>query len=334
MIYNFANQSDHKKFPAKPIHASDSTFHFDKAPNIDLGIDSEKSAEAFLEDSKTVSFLVIRNDTILYEWYGKSYNDSAIVTTFSMAKSLVGLMIGIAIDEGAIVSEQDYIVQYLPELKNPGFDSIRIVHLLNMCSGIHFGESYVNPFGDVAKYYYGKNLKKYVSKMVVEETPGTRFNYQSGDTQLLAMILARATGKSPTEYLQEKIWDKLGMQYDASWSIDSKRHQMEKAFCCINARTVDLAKIGRLMLNRGNWEGEQIVSKEWVHKSTKGSDVTRSYSRQWWILQTKSKEYMAQGILGQFLYVNPSKNVVIVRMGKNYGDVYWKRKFKYIARNL
>ena len=336
VIYNFANQSDHKKFQNTQIQNSITQFEFyrrDSLLNI-KPIVGEKSFEEFLDDSKSVGFLIIQNDTLLYEWYDKNYDESSIVTTFSMAKSIVGLLIGIAIDEGFIKSENDLITDYLPELDAEGFDKIRVIHLLNMCSGIGFNESYINPFGHVAKFYYGRKLDQYVSKLKVETEPGTTFKYQSCDTQILSMILEKATGRRPAEYLQEKIWQRIGMQYDASWSIDSRKHNTEKAFCCLNARTIDLAKFGRLMLNNGNWNGDQIVSEEWINKSTQGSDIYIGYSRQWWILNTSDNDYIAEGILGQYLYINPAKKLIIVRMGRSYGDVRWKTVFREIAKSV
>jgi CubicO group peptidase (beta-lactamase class C family) len=148
----------------------------------------------------------------------------------------------------------------------------------------------------------------------------------SGNTQLLGFVLERALKtKTVTQYLQEKLWTPLEMEYDASWSIDHEKQGTEKIFCCINARARDFAKIGRLYLNKGNWNGRQIVSEKWVAESTKVDTTAGSadyYQYQWW-LPSKTGDFNAEGILGQYIYVNPSKNVVIVRMGKKSGNVNW-----------
>lgn len=280
----------------------------------------------FLERENTLAFLIIQNDTIQYENYWKKYDETSIVPSFSMAKSITSILIGCAIDDRLIHSVNDPVTDYIPELKENGFEKVTIEHLLQMTSGVDFSESYRNPFGDAATFYYGRNLRKAVRKMELKTEPGTRFDYVSGNTQLLGLVLERALeGRTITSYLEEKIWKPLGMEFQASWSLDKKKNGLEKTFCCINGRARDYAKIGRLYLNKGNWNGKQIVSEEWVTQSTK-IDTTngsvRHYQHQWW-LPTEKGDFMAEGILGQFIYVNPEKNLIIVRLGKNSGDIDW-----------
>ena len=204
-----------------------------------------------------------------------------------------------------------------------------------MTSGIDFSESYINPFGEAASFYYGRNLKREIAKLKLKRAPGVTFEYVSGNTQLLGSVLEGALKeKTITQYFQEKIWTPLGMEYDASWSIDKKKDGSEKTFCCLNARARDFAKIGRLYLNKGNWNGKQIVSKKWVEESTKVDRSEGSYAYyqyQWW-LPTDEGDYMAQGILGQYVYVNPANNTIIVRLGKNYGKIEWEDLFGLLAR--
>lgn len=174
-----------------------------------------------------------------------------------------------------------------------------------------------------------------MSKLKLKGTPGETFEYVSGNTQLLGLILERALkNKTVTQYFQEKLWTPLEMEYDASWSIDKKKQGTEKTFCCINARARDFAKIGRLYLNKGKWNGKQIVSEKWVEESTKVDTRDGSvsfYQYQWWLPSTTG-DFMAEGILGQYIYVNPSKNMVIVRMGKNNGRVNWSDLFKLLVK--
>jgi len=358
VIYNFADIKDYKRFQSRPLTAATSPYNFETTNSGKIPKEIEGTQfDQYLEDNKTVAFLIIKNDTIQYERYFKGYDKQSIVPSFSMAKSVTSILIGCAIDEGLIKSVDEPITKYIPELAKNGFDKVTIKHLLQMTSGIKFNESYLNPFGDAASFYYGINLRKVIGKMKLKSEPGKQFEYVSGNTQLLGLVLERSLkGKTITSYLQEKLWTQLGMEYDASWSIDRKKNGLEKTFCCINARARDFAKIGRLYLNNGNWNGKQIISQKWVEESTK-ADTTNGevfYKYQWWLptslenlsrenynLKNPSKEklklstdkdFMAEGILGQYIYVNPTKKLIIVRLGKNYGKAEWSAIFTAIAK--
>ena len=336
VFYNFADIKDHKKFQSRPLTANASSFHFQttnksKFPKELNNIPFDK----YLEDNKTVAFLIIKNDTIQYEKYFKGYDKESIVPSFSMAKSVTSILIGCAIDEGLIKSVDEPITNYIPELKKNGFDKVTIKHLLQMTSGIKFNESYINPFGDAASFYYGLNLRKEIGKIKLKTEPGKKFEYVSGNTQLLGLVLERSLKeKTITSYLQEKIWTPLEMEYDASWSIDRKKNGLEKTFCCLNARARDFAKIGRLYKNKGNWNGKQIVSQKWVEESTKldtSEGSANFYQYQWW-LPTPNEDFMAEGILGQFVYVNPKKDLIIVRLGMKEGKADWWTIFTSLAK--
>lgn len=340
VFYNFADIKDYKKFPYRELKAAKQQFNFhlalkSKSPKtITSKNNKDINFDDFLKDHKTVAFMIIQNDSIYYEKYFKGYDQASIVPSFSMAKSVTSILIGCAIDDGLIKSVDEPITNYLPQLKKNGLEKVTIKHLLQMTSGIKFNESYINPFGHVASFYYGRKLRNGVNKLKLKDEPGTKFKYISGNTQVLGMILESVLKeKSITTYLHEKIWQPLGMEYDASWSIDKKKDGIEKTFCCINARARDFAKIGRLYLNKGNWNGKQLVAKNWVNESTKIDTSNGSaayYQYQWWILG-KNGDYMAQGILGQFIYVYPAKNLIIVRLGKNVGGVQWWQFFQKIA---
>lgn len=338
--YNFANITDHKIFPSRTAENDSVKFYYHtalnaKAPRKATVNGKEVSFGEFLEDRKTVAFLIIKNDSIQYEQYFNGYGQESVVASFSMAKSVTSILIGCALDDGLIKSVDEPVVNYIPELKERGLEDVTIKHLLQMTSGIKFNESYVNPFGDAATFYYGRNLKKAIYRRKPENKPGTEFSYSSGDTQLLGLVLERALkNKTITAYLEEKLWQPLGMEYDATWSLD-REGGLEKTFCCINARARDFSKIGRLYLNDGNWNGRQIVSKEWVKTSTT-ADLSEGgddgYKYQWWLPSDKG-DFMANGILGQYIYVNPAKNLIIVRLGKDYGGVNWPGLFMSLAEN-
>lgn len=373
-IWNFADAKDYKKFPSRTIEKPAEPFQFVEATDTNnlrmatsITIKGKKyNFEEAMEKSGTLAYLVIRNDSILYEKYFNKYDEASIVPSFSVAKSFVSALLGIAIDEGYVKSLDEPITNYLTDLNKDKFGNITIEHVLNMRSGIEFNEGYFNPFGDVAKYYYGKNLKKYINQQDIERAPDQAFQYISLNTQILSLIVEAATGKTIDAYLEEKIWQPLGMEYDASWSIDSKKHGTVKAFCCLNARARDFAKFGRLYLNDGNWNGQQIVPADWVRRSTVFEENLNNfiYSYQWWhtvdyavltdstdvsglhrispgkdddgndveYIAQPSGDFYAEGILGQFVYVYPEKNMIIVRLGKKYGDIGWARLAKIIAR--
>lgn len=342
VFYNFADIKDYRKFPSRPLQSPATKFTFPATEQgaypktVQVGRKHRTDTVLFddlLAQHNTVAFLVIKNDTIQYERYFKGYSRESIIPSFSMAKSVTSILIGCAIDEGLIPSVEEPVTTYIPELKKHGFEKVTIRHVLQMTSALRFSESYINPFGEAASFYYGRNLKREVSRLKLKGAPGERFDYVSGNTQLLGLVLERALkGKTVTQYFQEKLWTPLGMEYDASWSIDKKKDGTEKTFCCINARARDFAKIGRLYLHKGNWNGKEIVSEKWVEESTKADTKAGGvnyYKYQWWLLPDGN--FMAEGILGQYIYVNPSQNVVIVRMGKNNGNIQWSGFFGALA---
>ncbi|MDP3927900.1 MAG: serine hydrolase [Bacteroidota bacterium] len=337
--YNFADVNDHKIFDDRILQAPPTKFTFfeplqEKAPKTIHIQNKEIAFDGYLKTNKTLAFLIIKNDTLLYERYFDTYSKESIVPSFSVAKSITSILIGCAIDDKLIKNIDEPITNYIPELTKNGFEKVSIKHVLQMTSGLNFNESYVNPFGHAASFYYGLNLRKSIAKLTLKELPGTQFDYVSGNTQLLGLILERALkGKNVTQYLQEKLWEPLGMEYSGSWSIDSEKSGLEKTFCCLNARARDFAKIGRLYLQKGNWNGKQIVSEKWVKESTqvKTSEGSASYYQYQWWLPSRDGDFMAHGILGQYIYVNPSKNMVIVRLGSSEGNANWDSLFMGLA---
>jgi len=340
--YNFADITDHKVFPKRNIENDTSDiFYFKNKLKNKLAIKMKDGSdfEDYLEKNKTVAFLVIQNDTIKYENYFNNYNRESIVASFSMAKSFTSFLVGCAIEDKYINSVDDPLTIYIPELKENGFEDVTIENLLQMTSGLDFNESYFNPFGHAATFYYGRHLEKSSLKLKLKNKPNEVTDYVSGNTQLLGLILDRVLKrKTISQYLEEKLWKQIGMEYNASWSIDKKKNGIEKTFCGINARAIDFAKFGRLYLNEGNWNGRQIISKSWIQNSTKldslnGSDL--GYQYQWWIPNEKG-DFIAKGILGQFIFVSPSENLIIVRLGEKYGNVNWEgtfEKIKEIVKN-
>ncbi|MBS1647410.1 MAG: serine hydrolase [Bacteroidetes bacterium] len=341
IFYNFADIHDYKKFPKRDLTASATPFVFypktnQKIPQ-HLSYNNKKyQIDTFLAKNNTLALLIIRNDTLLYEKYFQGKDEKLIVPSFSMAKSFTSALIGCAIQDGLIQSVEEPVSTYIPELKKHGFDKVKIKYLLQMTSGLKFSENYFNPFGKVASFYYGLRLRKQVTRLKLAYEPGTKFEYKSGNTELLGLVLERALkGKTITQYLQEKIWTPCQMEFDASWSIDQKNNGLEKTFCCINARARDFAKFGKLYLNKGTFNGKQLIPASWVEESTK-PDTTQGakpyYKYQWWL--DKKGNYMAQGFLGQYIVVLPQKNMVIVKLSKNEAGIDWLSFFKTFANAL
>lgn len=343
-IYNFADSNDYKKFPKITVDKDPtiSPFQFARHPEattatFDLTMNGKPyTKEQWMKKTGTIAFMIIRNDSILVESYNHPQGENTIIPSFSVAKSYTSALLGIAIAEGHIDSVQQSIRDFLPELPEEPFQAITLEHLLNMRSGLEFQESYVNPFGHVAKFYYGTNLMKFTKNLKAATTAGSVYKYSSGDSFLLGWAIEAATKQKLPTYLQEKIWKPLGMEFDASWSVDSKKHQMAKSFCCINARARDFAKFGRLYLNYGQWDGQSIVPKTWVETSTDFETVNDGgYKYQWWRRKGDFKDdFFAQGILGQFIYVNRDKNLVMIRLGRKYGNMNWPMLFQLLAKQL
>jgi CubicO group peptidase (beta-lactamase class C family) len=343
--YNFADVNDYQKFPAQKIgrDSTASQTSFVKAPEVLFvqqsfdGYAVAASLHDYLENHKTLAFLFIRNDTIRHEYYFDDYDSMAVIPVFSVAKSYISALTGIAIDKGFFNNINDSITLYIPELRGKGLEQISIKNLLEMRSGLDYQEKYNSPFADMAKYYYGKNLDNYVSKLKLAAEPGLRYNYQSVNTLLLGIALENATQKSPARLLEEWIWQKTDMEFDASWSVDSKKNNRIKAFCCINLRARDLAKFGKLYLNNGKWKDEQIIPKAWIAESLQIQNDSRDsggfpYTYHWRTLEDGS--FFAKGILGQYLYVNPEKQVIIVRLGKSNDNINWPEQFQNMLRDM
>ncbi len=270
-----------------------------------------------LERYETVAFLVIKNDSIQYEEYWGGWNENAYSNSFSVAKSIVSTLIGIAIDEGKIESVNDPVGKYLPEYNVGDLQKVKIIDVLKMASGLNFQESYSTPFNHTTDAYYGKDLRKLIYSLKVETEPGTEFYYRSGDTQVLEFVLKAATGKSMSAYASEKLWSKIGAENPAHWSLD-KEGGDEKAYCCFYSNARDFARIGKLYLQNGRWDSTQVLSSEWVKNSTtphglpENGVATNQYGLQWWVY---NDIYYCRGILGQYIIVDPTNNMIVVRLG-------------------
>jgi CubicO group peptidase (beta-lactamase class C family) len=294
------------------------TYTTDKGP-------TTVSFDEFLSNTGTRALLVLRDDALVVERYANGSSHMAIQTSFSMAKSFDSTMIGIAIDQGAIGSVDDPVVGYLPELSGRGMEGVTLRHLLGMDSGLRYAGAGAGgmPWQDDARTYYDPDLRALAFSVSPAEPPATRWVYNNYHPLLLGLVLERATGRRVAEYLSEKIWQPLGMEAPASWSLDSRHGGFEKMESGINARAIDFARFGRLMLNRGVAQGRQIVPVDWVDVSTKPNapELKPDYGLMWWLDPERPGRFYAWGNLGQFIYVAPDRDAVVVRSGQSYGGL-------------
>lgn len=320
IIYNTVDIDDYNLFENRKVDTGTSQA-WKIAPNYNQ-YEISSGDSALLAKYETIAFLVIQDTSIVFESYWEGYSENSTSSSFSMAKSVVGLLVGIAIDEGKISSVQDPISMYLPEFKNAKYN-ITVKDLLTMSSGIKWNESYNNPFSVTTKSYYGNNIDKLILKSKSVQEPGKKYHYKVTDPQLLSIILKRVYQKSLSEITSEKLWKPLGAVNAASWSLDQKDGD-EKATCCFNSNARDFARLGQLVLNNGVWNGKQIVSESYLKASLTPADylvnqsnqVVDYYGYQWWIYNDQDTPiYYARGILGQYIMCIPSKNMVVVRLG-------------------
>ncbi|PWL24531.1 MAG: serine hydrolase [Fluviicola sp. XM-24bin1] len=281
----------------------------------------------YIEELETKALLVVKNDTLIYEEYWDEHNQETLSNSFSVAKTVVAILVGIAIDEGHIDDIHDPVSKYIPEFKNGSRDKITIEHLLQMASGLSWTESGVNPFSDNAESYYGTDLDGLILRQRKVSEPGKVFKYQGGNSQLLAMIVEKSTGKTISKYASEKIWSKLGMEEDAHWSLDSENGQ-EKAFCCLYAKATDFAKIGRMIMDGGKYNDEQIIPRWFFLQMTKQNDLMTEegipnyrYGYHVWTYRGNADEVIyCRGILGQYIICIPSRDLMIIRLGMKRKD--------------
>ena len=292
--------------------------------------DSMTFWEAMDAASNTQGWLIIHNDSIVYERYCGDFSSDRMATIFSVSKSITSLLCGIAVDDGYIHSIDDPVTDYLPELKkkDPMWQKLTIRHLLDMKSGLDFDDTYeftslkdLKMLNAMAKLNYGHNLMKQIKSLKFRCEPGTSRRYESMTAAILGVVIERASGKRFADYLSEKVWKPLGMESYALINIDSRKHDNAHTFGGISTTIKDLAKIGCLYLHNGMWNGKRIVSEEWINQTTEFDSNNVGYHFNWYNInyegyaRPEHSGYYALGICNQVLYVNPDNNLVMVRIG-------------------
>lgn len=266
----------------------------------------------------TIAFLVIKNDSIWFERYFEDYGKNSQTNSFSMAKSITSALLGKAIDDGYIKSLDQLVGDFYPQYSGTG---MTVGDLASMASGLNWNESYYNPFGMTARAYYDDNLARLILDLKVVDTPGVGFKYLSGNTQLLAMVIQKATQKQLAAYLEESFWQPMGAENPAIWQVDDKEHRLVKAYCCLGSNARDFARFGKLYKDFGKWHGQQILDSAFVAKSiTPRFAESPEYGYGFWLSNFMDKKiFVMRGILGQYVVVVPEDNIIIVRLGHQRG---------------
>jgi len=265
----------------------------------------------------TIAYVIIKNDSVWFENYYDGFDEDSKTNSFSMAKSYVSGLMGKAIEEGYIKSLDQPVSDFFPEFSEGLAAKMTVGDLSSMASGTNWDEKYYSPLSITTRAYFDDDLEKVILGLKVVDEPGQVYKYASGDTQLLAMIIEKATGKKLYDYLTESFWKPLGSENPTLWQVDSEDHDLVKAYCCIASNAKDFARFGKLYKDHGNWNGKQLLDSAFVAKSlTPRFAESPQYGYGFWMQKRDGKSFfMMRGHLGQYVIVEPEDNIIIVRLG-------------------
>ena len=284
----------------------------------------EFSLEDFIQTFKIAGLIVIRDGVILYESYDFGNDETTKWVSFSVTKSVTSMLLGAAIKDGHIKSVEDKVTIYLPQLLNSNYQDVSIKQVLQMSSGIDWNEDYEDPLSDVniAGALNSLNLYEYLNNLNKKSSAGNEFNYNTGETNLIGGIVRAAIGDNLSNYLEKKIWKPFGMEFNAYWVIDTD-YEQELGGCCLNATLRDYARLGMFAMNNGKLNnGVEILPKNWMKDSTTPSRNNSYYGYQWWLDGPAYQSFYADGIFGQFIWIDPvSKTVVAMHAARDRADV-------------
>jgi CubicO group peptidase (beta-lactamase class C family) len=317
---------DYKTHPTRLVASGGAPQYWPLDSNFNKVVISD-SLLKIMDSNDTHAFLVFQDGKLLYEKYWDGYTPKTLSGSFSAAKSMISLLIGIALDEGKIKSLEEPVGNYVPHFKEAGLEKVRIKDLLTMSSGTTYKESDKSYFSMNAYGYYGDDEEYMVNKMAFKEPAGVQWDYRSGDTQVLGLIVEKVFGQNISTLVSERFLKPMGAEEDALWLLDGdKKH--EKAFCCFNGVARDYARFGELVLRNGNWKGKQIVSEKYVKEATTPASYLKDptengnpvdfYGYQYWMVNEQGHDIVFQnGLFGQYVYVIRDKNAVVVRLGES-----------------
>jgi CubicO group peptidase (beta-lactamase class C family) len=334
IAHNFLNMDE--IFAVRAMSTSDKPYKFRRAsielPETFLFNGEERNLEEYLDYSKSTGMIVLKDDVVMSERYWQGHHEDGHHISWSVAKSFVSALVGIAVRDGLIANIDEPITRYLPQLAGSGYEGVPIRHILEMSSGVEFNEDYADFDSDINRFSrtiaFGGSMARFAQTLRSGRPSGTYHHYVSIDTQVLGMLLVEVTGMNLSSYLEAKIWRRIGMEHSAHWLLDSTG--MEVALGGLNASLRDYARFGLLYLNEGRFRGEQIIPRRWIRDSTTpgaprlvpgkdnpASSSTWGYGYQWWVPDPAAGDFTAAGVYNQYIYVNPEARVVIVKTSAN-----------------
>ena len=326
-LYGFKNME--KILPTRLIEKSDSpyplTYELKDLDNLTYIYKGKKYTIAdYIQAFKVAGLIVIRDGKILYESYDFGNNEKSRWVSFSVTKSVTSMLLGAAIKDKHISSVKDPIVTYLPQLRDSHYGNVSIEQVLHMSSGVNWDEDYSDPTSDVslASALNSTKLYDYLSKLGASSEPGNKFNYNTAESNLIGDLVRSAVGNNLSKYLEQKIWKPFGMEFDAYWVLDYD-YNLELGGCCINATLRDYARIGIFALNNGNLKNNiNVLPDNWMKQSTTSSPNLEYYGYQWWLDGSDYRSFYADGIFGQFIWIDPaSKTIVAMHSARDDADV-------------
>lgn len=308
-------------YPSIPVASGSQVYTYTEAKNLNPKWNDTTTVASYIEENRIGGLIVIKDNTIRLEAYGEGVEPHTLWTSYSVAKSISSLLVGVALKDGAIESLDDALEKYIPEFKGYDYGKVSVRQLLTMTSGIAWNEDYVDNNSDVAQMYLRPcegeeaHILTYMKTLKAVYKPGEKWNYSTGETDLVGILIQKATGKSLATYLSEKIWEPFGMQQCGYWLAD-ECSGMNIGGSGLSASLRDYARLGTLMLNQGKIGNESIVAKEWMEDATsllyQTNDQGGGYGYLWW--RNPDGSYAAHGIFGQLLYINPAENLIIAQV--------------------
>ena len=313
----------HSIYPSVPIEAGDNVYELKETTQIVPKWKGKTTLQKYMDKNRIAGVIAVQNDEVKLEVYNEGIDQNTLWTSFSVAKSMSSMLVGAALKDGYIKSMDDELGDYIPELKDYDYGKVMVRQLLTMTSGIEWNEDYFDPKSDVAVMYQAEcegdeaHILTYMKPLKQVNTPGEHWNYSTGETDLVGLLIDKATGMSLAEYMSEKVWRPFGMQHCGYWLAD-ECSGINIGGSGISASLRDYARLGLFMLGGGVIDGESILADEWVRDATNILIRTEvfadgGYGFLWWVNNDGS--YTAEGIFGQLVYVNPALNLVIAQIG-------------------
>lgn len=311
----------HELYPSIPVSTGNQISPLEKAETITPKWEDGTTLASYMNDNKIQGVIVLQDNKIRLEQYADGRNKETLWTSYSVAKSVSSMLVGVALKEGDIESLDDPLKKYITALDGYDYGNVTVRQLLTMTSGIDWNEDYEDPNSDVAQMYQSPcmgneaHIMTYMKPMESAHKPGTRWNYSTGETDMVGILVQKATGKSLAEYLSEKVWKPYGMEQCAYWIADECSN-LNIGGSGLSASLRDFARIGTLMLNDGKVGDKNLLDEAYIKDATSLlfpiNEQGDGYGYLWWRFEDGS--YAAFGIFGQMLYINPHKNLVIAQM--------------------